>query len=103
MKMVSQLTRQAMNRHRLLSGSVAQPAYPEQPPAAEPVSAPSAGAQPVRTLYAQPPAPVPQAAPLQEYRPAAARIAAAEPPHHSIYSQLMLKHDRMSERHLSKT
>lgn len=103
MKMVSQLTRQAMSRHRILTGNAAQAVYPPQPPTHILSSDSLSGTQSVRPLYSQPALSAPPAAPPQPGQPSPApapRIPAAEPPHHSIYSQLMLKHDRMSERHL---
>lgn len=87
MKMVSQLTRQAMSRHRLLS---AVP-YPE--PSAVPPPAPPSSSLP--SLYApEAPAPKPPSAPTA---PAPAQL----PQQRTIYGELMKKHDRFTERHLT--
>lgn len=91
MKMVSQLTRQAMSRHRLLTASGRLPEYVPQPaPLPPPVQ--TTPYQPSDTLRppemsAAPPVMNPQ--PLQPV-----------PRPHSAYQQLMKSHDRMTERHL---
>ena len=93
MKMVSQLTRQAMSRHRLLSTVT----YPDSPASISSVS--ELGSvplpSPVQTLYPQevsvsyPAQPLPSAAPVQI------------PQQRTIYGELMKKHDRFTERHLT--
>lgn len=86
MKMVSQLTRQAMSRHRLLSAV----SYPE--PSAVPPVLPSSSPH---SLYApEAPAPKPPSAPTA---PAPAQL----PQQRTIYGELMKKHDRFTERHLT--
>lgn len=91
MKMVSQLTRRAMNRHRVLSVEEA------------PIPAP----EPVRPLYAAPivspaAAPAPASVPSAALPPRPASSAAVMRPR-TIYQQLMVNHDRMRERHLRGT
>ncbi len=93
MKMISQLTRQAMSRHRIVSLKASAPLT-------TPAAAGPAPAEPVRTLYtppassAAPPETVPPrrpAAPLPQVRP------------RTIYQQLMVSHDRMTDRHVRRT
>ena len=92
MKMVSQLTRQAMSRHRLLSAA----AYPD---ISAPVpSKPTAPAEPppsIRPLYtADAPSPMPPTPPA----PPAPVLPERR---RTIYSELMKKHDLFTERHLT--
>jgi len=96
MKMVSQLTRQAMSRHRLISSA----SFPSSPP-----SAPSLKDLSVRSLYA-----LPDPLPAQAAGPSAPSIALPPSPppaslqsRQTIYSQLMKKHDRFTERHIHCT
>ena len=93
MKMVSQLTKQAMSRHRLLSAAP----YPSAP-----VTAPQAP-QP-RTLYSAPLPPQPAA---ELPQPPAQAVSAPPRPaplpvqsRQTIYGELMKKHDRFTERHI---
>lgn len=100
MKMVSQLTRQAMNRHRMLRTLSPAPYIP--PFAAYPPPEPS-----VRPLYSPQTAPplVPAQSPIlpQPSAPARPLSAPPQPPRvRSIYQQLMSSHDRMNKRHLSR-
>ena len=98
MKMVSQLTRQAMSRHRLLSAV----SYPDTPASPPPVSEPaplSPQSAAVRPLYAQETAsPPPAAAQPLPVPPAPPQI----PQQRTVYGELMKKHDRFTERHLNK-
>lgn len=100
MKMVSQLTRQAMSRHRLLS---AMP-QPELQPVSPVISfrteeALSADCTPVPSEPV-----IPASSPLPEPpRTAAQPFPLRTPPQQTIYGQLMKKHDRFTERHLSRT
>ena len=99
MKMVSQLTRQAMNRHRMLHTLSPAPYIP--PSAAYPPPESS-----VRPLYppqtALPPVPAQSSVPPQPSVPARPLSAPPEQPRvRSIYQQLMSSHDRMTKRHLS--
>ena len=93
MKMVSQLTRQAMNRHRTL-----HPLYPAPtPPLAAPYLPPEPPARPFLPSAPQPASVQPS---LQERQP----VPAPQPPRvRTIYQQLMNSHDRMTERHLKRT
>ena len=95
MKMVSQLTRQAMNRHLILSASPPFPAVsasiPKSVPDFSPAEPPS-----VPCFSAPEPPPLPQP-PAPGVRPSMAPRPA------TIYQQLMTSHDRMTERHLSRT
>lgn len=87
MKMVSQLTREAMKKHRLLASNVAL--SPHALPPADDRSAPA----PQTGVYSAVPEPA-QRPPARQ--PAPPRIQ-------SVYSQLMKSHDRMTERHLRRT
>lgn len=91
MKMVSQLTRQAMNRHRTLNACIEPVHAAAAPP---PITPPdihmpdtltaSAGAQTTRS-----------------YPRSDTSVSKAEGLHpQSIYRQLMKSHDRMTQRHL---
>jgi len=84
MKMISQLTREALRRHQYISTDSSLSTLCHPAPTAS-VSAPSS--PPLQ------PSPV---------HPAALQ-SSAPPPVHSIYSQLMKSHDRMTERHLNRT
>ena len=104
MKMVSQLTRQAMSRHRLLSSGSSVPSFPPAQPAPRPT-----GFQTVHPLYsasapaAQPT--VPPAPPAYTSAPAHSPVP-SQPPiprQRTIYQQLMSSHDRVTERHLKHT
>lgn len=98
MKMVSQLTRQAMSRHRLLTSAVNRESmYIPQPAAQVPLSSsltqpPAQPAPSFSTVTPQPPASSPPIAPGRPAQPA--------PRPHTVYQQLMKSHDRMTERHL---
>ena len=85
MKMVSQLTRRAMSRHRTVSVSSVSDAASarEASTSAMPLYSSAASAK----SYTPPKAP---AAPIAE-RP------------RTIYQQLMARHDRMRERHVPRT
>ena len=89
MKMVSQLTRQAMSRHRLLSAV----SCPDAPASRLPVShSPS-----LQSLYKQE-----AAAPHPPSAPQVPPIAPIPvPQQRTIYGELMKKHDRFTERHLT--
>ena len=96
MKMVSQLTRQAMGRHRLIAAA----SFP-----ASPASAPPFQDLSVRPLYSFPASP-----PAQPEAPSAPSIPlppspppASIQPRQTIYGQLMKKHDRFTERHIHCT
>ena len=94
MKMISQLTRQAMNRHRLLS-AVSFPGTSDAPAAPPPVSP-----QPVRrSLYTQKAADLP--APSAPTAPIPTPPPVQIPQQRTIYGELMKKHDRFTERHLT--
>ena len=92
MKMVSQLTRQAMNRHRLLS-AVSFPGTSDSPADPPPVSQQSNR----RSLYAQETSDLsaPSAPPVPTLPPAQL------PQQRTLYGELMKKHDRFTERHLT--
>lgn len=100
MKMVSQLTRQAMNRHRILASQLAAPTYAPEPTdqlfqPARSVSPPIPPLSFTPQIHPDPPC---KTSPSP---PAARGYAASLPPQpHTIYQQLMKKHDRMTERHL---
>lgn len=115
MKTVSLLTRQAMNRHRILSANAQHlPAsFPipksvseeSAPPFSEqivsPISSPPSSSLHVHALYDRTitPPPVPPAV-----RPSSIHSAPPAPPQpRTIYQQLMTRHDRMTERHLNRT
>lgn len=86
MKMVSQLTRQAMERHRILSLEPHMPAYPPQTMASMPAERPP---EPPKSIpVPQPPRSMSRQTPPSPSRP------------RSIYQQLMSNHDRINERHL---
>ena len=91
MKMVSQLTRQAMNRHRLIASA------PYSPPAA------SSYAPPPTVLPLSPePSPLPPSPPLPG-PPAFPDVRPIQPaPRQTLYGQLMKKHDRFTERHIPR-
>lgn len=95
MKMVSQLTRQAMLRHRLLaSASYLQNPAPVQ---SEPCTA-YEKATAVRPLYAQ--AAIDEVRTLPVLPPARIIEPAPQQNRQTIYGELMKKHDRFTERHL---
>lgn len=96
MKMVSQLTRQAMSRHRLIAAA----SFPASPASAAPSQDLS-----VRPLY-----PFPDSPPVQPEAPSAPSIPlppSSPPvsiqPRQTLYGQLMKKHDRFTERHIHRT
>jgi len=97
MKMVSQLTRQALLRHRLLT-SVAYPPVPA--PVQSELHAAYEKATAVRPLYTQ--AAADEVRPLPVSPPARIIEPAPQPNRQTIYSELMKKHDRFTERHLRK-
>ena len=90
MKMVSQLTRQAMSRHRIVSLKASSP--PAASAASEPLT-PAPDAENVRPLYSSPVLPP---------EPPRSRPAPPQRQPRSIYQQLMQNHDRMSERHIRR-
>ncbi|MBQ2955301.1 MAG: hypothetical protein IJE08_02455 [Clostridia bacterium] len=100
MKMLSQLTKQALSRHRMISSNPLSPAAP-------PSSLQTAIQQPtefqmIKPLYMPSPAvqpPNPQPSPPLLQTPSAPPLPERK---HTIYQQLMSSHDRMSERHLKK-
>lgn len=87
MKMVSQLTRQALNRHRLIT------AAPYSPPAA-PMYTPPPTVAPLSPESSALPSSPPTPPVLPDVRP----IQSA--PRQTLYGQLMKKHDRFTERHI---
>ena len=90
MKMVSQLTRQALSRHRLLT------AAPIPHTAATPPFNPLPS-QPTPVSFSPSP-PVPEWISAPEAFPSAP--PSYHPPRQTIYGQLMKKHDRFTERHI---
>ncbi len=95
MKMVSQLTRQAMLRHRLLASAV----YPPVPaPVQSELHAAYEKATAVRPLYT--PAAADEVRPLPVPPRARNFEPAPLPNRQTIYGELMKKHDRFTERHL---
>ena len=100
MKMLSQLTKQALSKHRLISSNPYPPAAPPALPQAS-VHQPT-GFQMIKPLYMPPLSvqpPNPQPSPPLPQTPSAPPLPERK---HSIYQQLMSSHDRMSERHLKK-
>jgi len=98
MKMISQLTRQAMSRHRLLS-SCAASAFPPAPPlfVVQPTGfhSPELITKPV--FEKTPSASIPGR--IQSLSSGSACL----PNRRTVYQQLMSSHDRMTERHLKHT
>lgn len=101
MKMLSQLTRQAISRHQLLSANPpVSPALPVQP---SPPPLQPTGFQMIRPLY---PGAAPEPASLPPAPPDRPAPPAPSPPpvrRHTVYQQLMSSHDRMTDRHLRRT
>ena len=90
MKMVSQLTRQAMNRHRLASINL---------PTVSPLPAPSPDSPPPAASSMHPAALDARPVPLRS-EPRQEPLSAPAPQPRTIYQQLMASHDRMRERHI---
>ena len=105
MKMVSQLTRQAMDRHRVVSANAPSPLFTPSAQASADFCSRAAAIPPtipVADIFPALPvdestfaAVLPQPSGL---RPISAPSAPQRP--RTIYQQLMKNHDRMTERHL---